>query len=128
MTAMFLLLSGGSIIGLFFFPGWLDRKALESRRGFLLYITQTNPTMVPYMKGFHLMIDGWRKGRDHEGWKYLSCEVQEKQEKGMYDDPLEPPEAPKMVKAKPRLLRCDLPALECLFELDDPPKRLVRAK
>jgi hypothetical protein len=39
--------------------GWLLHKDLESRRGFLLYVTCTYPTMVPYMKGFHLTIDGW---------------------------------------------------------------------
>jgi hypothetical protein len=81
--------------------GWLDRKALESRQGLLLYVTWTYPTMVPYMKGFHLTIDRWRKGPDNEGWKYLSCRVQEEQEKGTCDDPLELPEAPKLVKAKP---------------------------
>jgi hypothetical protein len=108
--------------------GWLLRKDLESRRGFLLYVTCTYPTMVPYMKGFHLTIDGWRKGRDLEGWKYLSKEVQEEMEKGEYEDPAAPPEAPVKVKAKPRLEQCDVPALERLFKADEPPKRLIQSK
>jgi hypothetical protein len=84
--------------------------------------------MVPYLKGFHLSIDGWRKGRDSEGWKYLSQEAQEEMEKGTYEDHTMAPEAPKKVKAKHRLKQCDVPALMKLFELEDPPKRLVRPK
>ncbi len=84
--------------------------------------------MVPYMKGFHLTLDGWRKGRNSEGWKYLDREIREQVENGEYVDPLEPPEAPKQVKAKPRLERCDLPALARLFSSERPPRRLVRAK
>jgi hypothetical protein len=109
--------------------GWLQRKDLESRRGFLLYVTRTYPAMVPYMKRFHLTIDGWHTGRDSEGWKYLSREVREEEmKKGVYDDPATPPEAPAKVKAKPRLMRCDVPALERLFAAAEPPKQLVRSK
>jgi hypothetical protein len=108
--------------------GWLLRKDLESRRAFLLYVTCTYPLMVPYMKGFHLTINRWRKGRDSEGWKYLSKEVQEEMEKGEYEDPAAPPEALVKVKAKPRLERCNVPALERLFKADEPPKRLIRSK
>jgi hypothetical protein len=50
--------------------------------------------MVPYMKGFHLMLDGWREGRNSEVWKY-----------GKYVDLMEPPKALKQVKAKPVLTR-----------------------
>jgi hypothetical protein len=84
--------------------------------------------MVPYLKGFHLTIDGWRKGRDSEGWKYLNREAREDMEKGSYEDPTTPPEAPKNVKAKPRLQKCDVPALARLFDPEDPPKRLIRPK
>jgi hypothetical protein len=108
--------------------GWIGRKGLESSRGFLLYVTRTYPSMVPYMKGFHLTLDGWRKGRNTEGWKYLSREIREQVERGEYEDPAEPPEAPKLVKAKPRLERCDLPALTRLFSPERPPRRLVRAR
>lgn len=32
-------------------------------------MSRTYKWMVPYMKCLHLTIDGWREGRDHEGWK-----------------------------------------------------------
>ncbi len=47
----------------------LSHKELLSDRGFLVYVTRTYPTMVPYLKGFHLTIEMWRGGWDSEGWK-----------------------------------------------------------
>ncbi|EJK74326.1 hypothetical protein THAOC_04001, partial [Thalassiosira oceanica] len=47
----------------------LSHKELMSDRGFLVYVTQAFPAMVPYLKGFHLTIEMWRGGRDAEGWK-----------------------------------------------------------
>ena len=32
-------------------------------------MTQAYPSMKPYLKGFHLSLETWRGGRDHEGWK-----------------------------------------------------------
>jgi hypothetical protein len=104
---------------------WSRRKDLESRRGFLLYLTQTYPVMVPYLKGVHLIIDGWRKGRDSEGLKCLGREARKEMKKGTYEDPATPPKAPKRVKAKPRLKGYDVPALTKLFESEAPPKRLI---
>ena len=49
--------------------GLIDYKKLESRRGFLLYVSWTYTHMTLYMKGFHLTLDGWREDRDAEGWK-----------------------------------------------------------
>jgi hypothetical protein len=49
--------------------GCTNHKELERRRGFLLYVTRTYPAMVPYLKGIHLTLDGWRDGRDADGWK-----------------------------------------------------------
>jgi hypothetical protein len=46
----------------------LSHKELLSNRGFLVYVTQTYPAMVPYLKGFHLTIKMWRGGRDADGW------------------------------------------------------------
>jgi hypothetical protein len=107
---------------------WLERKMLERRRGFLLYVTRTFPSMVPYLKGFHLTLDGWRGGRNDDGWKYLSKEVREAVEQGLGTEHDEPENAPVRVKAKPRLTTCDLPALTRLFSAEKPPKRLVRAR
>jgi hypothetical protein len=33
-----------------------------------VYVTQTYPAMVLYLKGFHLTIETWRGGRDAKGW------------------------------------------------------------
>jgi hypothetical protein len=77
--------------------GWLVQKDSERRRGFLLYVTQTFPAFVPYMKGFHLTIDGWRRNRSDEGWRYLSREVREMMEKGEDVSVPESIEAPKLV-------------------------------
>jgi hypothetical protein len=35
---------------------------LERDRGFLIYMDQTYPAMVPYLKGIFLTLDGWRGG------------------------------------------------------------------
>jgi hypothetical protein len=47
----------------------LDFKQLQSDRGFLVYATQAYPSMKPYLKGFHLLLETWRGGRDTEGWR-----------------------------------------------------------
>jgi hypothetical protein len=47
----------------------LPRKRLEQIWGFLMYVTRTYVGMAPYMIGFHMTIDSWRKGRDSEGWR-----------------------------------------------------------
>jgi hypothetical protein len=106
---------------------WLDHKTLEKRRGFLLYVTRTYPAMVPYLKGIHLTLDGWRKGRDAEGWKMADREARRAYEEGEETGKDEDLNAPKRVKAKPRLRR-DLEALTRLFSADAPPKRRIRNK
>jgi hypothetical protein len=93
-------------------PVLLDRKRLESARGFLVYVARTYTTMLPYLKGVHLTIDSWRAHQDEEGWR-------------ISDDggvPLEeaPDTAPGRVKAVPRLVR-DLEALEELTMAEEPP-------
>ena len=47
----------------------IDRKELERRRGFLVYVSRTYPAMTPYLKGIHQTLDGWREGRDEDGWR-----------------------------------------------------------
>jgi len=93
----------------------IDRKALESIRGSLVYLQRTYPAITPYVKGYHLTIDSWRPNRDEEGWRVelrsTSSEV------------LKPPEH---VKPVPRF-RNDLLALTTLFEPETPPLRYVRS-
>eukprot|EP00956_Cyclotella_meneghiniana_P014553 scaffold21828_cov62-Cyclotella_meneghiniana.AAC.2 len=47
----------------------LDHKSFLSDRGFLVYVSQAYPALVPYLKGFHLTAEMWRGNRDEDGWK-----------------------------------------------------------
>jgi len=47
----------------------LQRKPLESMRGFFIHLMRTYPIITPYLKGMHLTLDGWRPNRDEELWK-----------------------------------------------------------
>ena len=47
----------------------LNHSELISDTGFLVYVTRTYPSMIPYLKGFHLTAHMWRGDRDEEGWK-----------------------------------------------------------
>lgn len=49
--------------------GRLNHKLLEQRRGFLNHIQRVFPAMTPFLKGFHLTLDGWRPGRADDLWK-----------------------------------------------------------
>jgi hypothetical protein len=69
----------------------LNHNELERSRGFLNYVCQTYPPMTPFLKGFHLTIDGWRDGRGEYGWRMsdriIKDELLEEQ-----DDPAAPKE------------------------------------
>lgn len=118
--------------------GMMEHKPLERKRGFLIYVTRTYPSMVPFLKGIHLTLDGWRPDRDEEGWKVppfrekgwggFGCDNWNGDLDGDSDedeDSLEKP--PKDVKAVPRL-RGDVEALLLLTEQEHPPLRRVRSK
>ena len=47
----------------------MDHKRLQQIRGFLIYVSRTYDWMPPYLKGLHNTIDGWRPGRDGDGFK-----------------------------------------------------------
>lgn len=47
----------------------IPRKALASWRGFLIYVGRTYRQLVPYFRGIHATLDGWRADRDEDGWK-----------------------------------------------------------
>jgi hypothetical protein len=47
----------------------LDYKRLQSDQGFMVCVTQAYPSLKPYLKGFHLLLEMWRGGRDVEGWR-----------------------------------------------------------
>ena len=45
----------------------LDAKKMEQDVGFLVHISRTFPAIFPYLKGFYLTLNLWRKGRTDEG-------------------------------------------------------------
>jgi hypothetical protein len=97
----------------------LDFKSLESKRGFLIYVTRTYPSMVPYLKGMHLTLDLWRPNRDEEGWKLPS-----RDQKCFGHESQGPPN--RVIRA--RRWRADLEALKTLFGSATPLKRRARSK
>ena len=47
----------------------LNYKQLERDNLFLIYLSRTYRSMIPYLKGIHLSLDSWREGSDMNGWK-----------------------------------------------------------
>jgi hypothetical protein len=56
---------------------WVDHKVLERIRGFLVYVARTYKPLAPFLMGLHMLIYGWRPGRDDEGWRLRQDEVEE---------------------------------------------------
>ena len=88
----------------------LDRKTLESIRGFLNYVGLTYKAINTFLKGMHLTIDGWRPHRDSQGWKLLGWKHSHKPE-AFCDDPA----APERVVPAPRL-RNDIEVLKYITQ------------
>ena len=111
----------------------LNRKELEKDRGFLVHLSMVNPSLVPYLKGFHLTLESWRPDRDSQGWKLpVNDWLRLKEhllEKGEIDTqtPLDYSSAPESVLIAPRLVD-DLKALQALMSDPTPPLRVVRSK
>lgn len=97
--------------------GSLGFKDLERKRGFLIYVTRTYPAMVPFLKGIHLTLDGWRPNRDVDGWKMQNV-------KRLREESRDPPERVKPVNR----LGADLWALSQLMDSEKPPKRRIRSR
>ena len=55
----------------------LPHKTLLSIRGFLIYVGRTYRWMNPYLKGLHLVIDGWRDNREIGGYKKTKSTIHE---------------------------------------------------
>jgi hypothetical protein len=49
--------------------GFMLHKTAESFWGFLVYVSRTYKSLVPYLKGIHLSLDSWRSNRDEDGWR-----------------------------------------------------------
>jgi len=110
-------------------PNSLPRKRLEQIRGFLNYVVQTYRPMIPYLNGLHMTIDGWREGRDEEGWRlppsadatYASADTE-----GRSNDVTQVV-IPDRVSSVPRL-RSDINALLRLSQSESAPCRRIRPK
>ena len=99
--------------------GKLCHKPLERKRGFLIYVTRTYPSMVPYLKGIHLTLDAWRPGRDEDGWRIMDWVGPSAESSNL--------KVPERVPIVSRLMD-DLVALIMLTESKTPPLRRIRSK
>jgi hypothetical protein len=93
----------------------LDRKTLESTRGFLTHLARTFPVITVFLKGFHLTLDGWRGNREADLWKLPRDEWED----------TAPTDAPPLVAAAPRLVD-DVYCLTQLFSSTVAPIRPIR--
>lgn len=108
--------------------GMFEFKALRSKRGYLVYISRTYPSMCPYLKGIHQTLESWRPWKREDGWNMSAKEIKEAQmiEQDEEYDPAEAPsDAPKEVSGV-RRLRSVVEALMVLTEGPIPKKRKVR--
>jgi hypothetical protein len=81
----------------------LEFKALERKRGFLIYVTRTYPVMVPYLKGFHQTLDSWRANCGEDGWKLSPTEITAAIRKNIREpETLSQENPPERVKIAPR--------------------------
>jgi hypothetical protein len=101
----------------------LNHKDLEQKRGFLVHLQRTYPCIMPFLKGIHLTLDGWRPRRDPEGWKDVSYDPEVANAFGQDSGRTQPPTS---VVAVPHLTD-DLHALSSLFSPSNPPVRFVCA-
>ena len=104
----------------------LDFVQLRRDRGFLIYVSRTYRSLVPYLKGIHQTLDSWREGRDEHGWKLSPQELyQLNQGEGDLDHTQYDKKAPVRVIAVPRL-KSDLEAISFLLEGEAPTRAPVR--
>ena len=55
----------------------VEHKTLERIRGFLNYVMQVYPAMIPYLRGFHGTLDSWRSNRTADGFdKRVNSELE----------------------------------------------------
>jgi hypothetical protein len=99
----------------------MDHKLLEQYRGFLIHISRTYPSIVPYLKGIHLMFDSWRDNCDAFGSKLPMPELKAAIALKGHSIQLESFTfiPPKFFTAIPQL-HFDIDALLMLFSSDQP--------
>jgi hypothetical protein len=112
----------------------IQHQRFRSGKGFLVHVSQTYDFVTPYLKGFHLSEDGWRPGRDRDGWQTNTNEELELDDEAELlgddwdeneDDYSAMPTAPDTVVPVPRL-RDNVETLTCFFAPDSPVQLIVR--
>jgi hypothetical protein len=84
-------------------------QGVENNQGFLGLFGLNYRPLTPFLMGLHMSIDGWRSGRDKEGWRLREAEVnasrgsedESESEEQLARRTLQPPG---IVKAVPRLM------------------------
>ena len=94
----------------------INRKELERVRGFLVYVSLTFDTMVPYLKGIHHTLESWRDDRNVDGWRL----PEKDRRKRKRDEALNFEGPPKEVSQAPRF-KDDVFALAELTKDETPP-------
>ena len=104
----------------------IDRKELERIRGFLVYVSLTYQSLVPYLKGVHLTLESWRPDRDEDGWKMRTKERDELLNNEDVREIIQGP-PPKTVR-KARRFEDNVKAMVELTAAEQPPRLLARPK
>jgi hypothetical protein len=89
--------------------------------GFVVYVSMTYTSLVPYLKGIYLTLNSWRPDQDEEGWKDPKRNPKVNKKKYKREKP------PKWVEVVPRL-KHDLKALLELTRHAHPPDIPLRSK
>ena len=101
--------------------GKIRFKTTEQYVGFIVYVSMTYTTLIPYLKGIYLTLNSWRSDRDKEGWKEMKRRPQVNNKKYKRE------KAPKWVDVVPRL-KHDMQALLELTCYKHPPDVPIRSK
>ena len=111
-----------------------DYKFLEKGRGFLVHLSGTYPSIKPRLKGLHQTLETWRNNRDEDGWKIESHELTNLISEGrrskeeIFSSSIDPRQVKGGTVTGVKRLRLDLLFLGNLFNILEPPNRLVRGK
>jgi hypothetical protein len=101
--------------------GKIHFKTTEQFVGFMVYVSMTYTSLIPYLKGIYLTLNSWRPDRDKEGWKKIASKTSTNKKKY---NPKE--KAPKWVVVVPRL-KHDIQALLELTQYEHPPDVPIRS-
>jgi hypothetical protein len=109
--------------------GGINHKQLERHRGFLVYVAQAYPYLVPYLKGIHLTLDRCGSDRNQDGWKRSWAHMEQLRRHCYPEEPMKAlsDESPSLVLPVP-LLEQYVRALLALTDPLVPPERAVRSK